>query len=156
MSLANETFTDSVRRYCLWHESDMHDVESARQLLLALMQGIPYLTLSDISPDVPDFPRRGYEGWRLDCERLSDFPLRLYGMLFDPCDVDAGNLVVGDICDDLADIYGELWHGLQAMEKGYGAYAVNHWRDSYFGHWGRHAASGVYAIDAYHRKLEFG
>jgi len=30
---------------------------------------------------------------------------------------------------------GELWHGLQALDRGDGIYAVIHWRDSYFQHW---------------------
>ena len=46
MSLAIEAFVDNTRRYCDWIESDRHDVASVRQLLLALLQGVPYLITS--------------------------------------------------------------------------------------------------------------
>ena len=47
MSLAIETFAENVRHFCQWAESSKHDLPTARQLLLALLQGIPYLTASE-------------------------------------------------------------------------------------------------------------
>ena len=56
----------------------------------------------------------------------------------------------------LADIYGDLWHGLQALDRGDGVYAVSYWRESYFQHWGHHASSAIYAIDEFYRKTKNG
>ena len=64
--------------------------------------------------------------------------------------------MTGDIHDDFADIYGDLWHGLQAFDRGDGVYAVGHWRASYFQHWGHHASLAIYVIDEYYRKTKNG
>lgn len=157
MSLAIETFTDNVRHFCKWTESGPHDVETARQLLLALMQGVPYLVVSDDErDDEPEYPRREHEGWQVDHKRFSDFPFQYYREVFSPCDLDEEPPVGGDVHDDLADIYGDLWHGLQALDRGDGIYAVSYWRESYFQHWGHHASSAIYAIDEYYRKTKIG
>src|SRR5947207_1285155 len=116
MSLAVETFTENVRHFCRWAESDTHHVQTARQLLLALMQGIPHLVHSDIGAKQSDYPRRGHEGWQADHKRFSDFPFQYYREIFSPCDLDDETPVTGDVHDDLADIYGDLWHGLQALD----------------------------------------
>jgi hypothetical protein len=70
MSLAIEAFIDSVRAFCAWVESDRHDCVTARQLLLALMQGIPHVVVQEPEGDSQDYPRRGHEGWKRDFERL--------------------------------------------------------------------------------------
>ena len=153
MSLAIEAFIENARTYCELIEADLHDVAAIRQTLLALMQGVPCLKTNgaDDSDDI-EFPRRGHDGWTKDVARLADLPLQYYRMVFDPLDATDESTVVGDVCDDLADIYGELWHGLQAYDAGATIHAVNHWRDSYRDHWGHHAVGAVSAIDAYTRQ----
>jgi hypothetical protein len=152
MSLAIETFAGNVRQFCQWAESCNHDLETARQLLLALMQGVPYLLISNAREDEPEYPQRECEGWQADHKRFSDFPFQYYREVFSPCDLDEAAPVIGDVHDDLADIYGELWHGLQALDQGDGAYAAAYWRESYSMHWGHHASSAFYAIDEYYRR----
>lgn len=157
MSLAIETFAENVRHFCQWVESSNHDVETARQLLLALMQGVPHLIVSDdLREHESQHPRRGYEGWEADYKRLSDFPIQHYREIFSPCVLNDEPPVGGDLHDDLADIYGDLWHGLHALDSGDGIYAVSYWRESYFQHWGHHASSAVYAIDEYYRMMRNG
>ena len=153
MSLAIEAFIENVRTYCELIESEKHDVVAIRQTLLALMQGVPYLITNgaDDSGDV-EFPRRGYDGWTKDVARLADLPLQYYRMVCDPLDITDESTVVGDLCDDLADIYGELWYGFQTHDAGATIHAVNHWRDSYRDHWVHHTVGAVFAIDAYTRK----
>jgi hypothetical protein len=120
--------------------------------LLALLQGIPYLiTLGTDDSDEGDFPRREHDGWTKDVARLADLPLQYYRVAFDPLAIDDESTVVGDVCDDLADIYGDLWHGLQAHDAGATIYAINYWRNSYRDHWGRHATCAIAAIDAFIR-----
>ena len=154
MSLAIEAFVDNVRLYCQWVESASHDVQTVRQLLLALMQGIPYLIATERGPGEAEYSRRGHQGWQMDQKRFSDFPFQYYREVFSPCDLDDEPAVTGDVHDDLADIYGELWHGLQALDRGNGVYAVNYWHGSYFQHWGHHASSALYAIDEYYRRFK--
>jgi hypothetical protein len=156
MSLAIETFAENVRHFCQWAESRKHDVETPRQLLLALMQGIPYLVVPDAQEEESEYPERGHEGWQVDHKRFSDFPFQHYREVFSPCDLDDEAPVTGDVHDDFADIYGDLWHGLQALDRGDGVYAVRYWRESYFQHWGHHASSAIYAIDEYYRRTKNG
>jgi len=119
MSLAIETFTENVRQFCQWVESSKHDIQTVRQLLLALMQGITYLTVSDTEDaNEHEYPRRDYDQWSLDYKRLADFPLQYYREVFALCDLNEEPPVTGDAHDDLADIYGDLWHGLQALNNG--------------------------------------
>jgi len=117
------------------------------------MQGVPNLVTNgaDDRGDV-EFPRRGHAGWKEDVARIADLPLQYYRVVSNPLDVVDESTVVGDLCDDLADIYGDFWHGLQAYDAGATIYAVNYWRDSYRDHWGRHAVGAVSAIDAYFRQ----
>ena len=153
MSLAIEAFVENARTYCELIEADQHDVVAIRQTLLALMQGVPYLkTHGADDSDQVEFPRCGYDGWTKDVARLADLPLQYYRMVLDSLDATTESTGVGDVCDDLADIYGELWHGLQAHDAGATIHAVNHWRDSYRDHWGQHAVGAVSAIDAYFRQ----
>lgn len=152
MSIAIEAFVDNIRHFCQWAESDKHDLETARQLLLALMQSIPYLVAPESAADEAQYPERSYEDWEKDHKRFSDFPFQYYREIFSPCDLDNESPVIGDVHDALADIYGDLWHGLQGLDRGDGVYAVNYWRESYFQHWGHHAAGAIYAIDEYYRK----
>ena len=62
--------------------------------------------------------------------------------------------MTSSVHDDLADIYGNIWHGLQALNAGDAAYAFEYWRDFYFYHWGAHASAAIYAIDEYYRKTQ--
>jgi len=152
MSLAIEAFVENARHFCQWVESDKHDLEAGRQVLLALMQGVPYLMAPQSEVGHPEYPERSHQDWEKDHKRFSDFPLQYYRQMFSPCDLDDEVPVTGDVHDDFADIYGDLWHGLQALDRSDGVYAVNYWRDSYFQHWGHHASAAIYAIDEYYRK----
>jgi hypothetical protein len=154
MSIAIEAFIVNVRHFCQWVESDKHDLEAGRQVLLALMQGIPYLIAPESNADESEYPERSHEEWEKDHKRFSDFPFQYYRQIFSPCVLDNEGEVMGDVHDDFADIYRDLWHGLQALDRNDGAYAVNYWRDSYFQHWGHHASAAIYAIDEYYRKTK--
>jgi hypothetical protein len=147
MSLAIEAFTDNARSYCEWVESDTHDVLTVRQLLLSLLQGTPYLIVSSSQSYGEEYQEDDLE---VDPKRFIDFPFQYYREIFNPLDF-SKEPVVGDISDDFADIYIELRHGLKALELGNGVYAIQHWRESYFIHWGEHATSALRAIDQYFR-----
>ncbi|MDM4019460.1 DUF5063 domain-containing protein [Roseiconus lacunae] len=152
MSPAIEAFIDNVNRYCEWHESDSHEIEAARQILLALMQGIPALDTTRLDTSCStEYEFRGHERWKDDHKRLADLPIQYYRAVFYPLQFENEESVVGDLHDDLADIYGDLWHGLQGYNAGDIGYAIDHWRTSYDQHWGHHAAAAMFAIDAYYR-----
>ena len=154
MSLAAESFTENVERFCEWAEAEKHGLIEARQHLLALATSIPRLENyreSELGDD--ELPRRGYEGWKEDHERFGDLPFQYYMSVFDSHDLEnRDEPVTGDLHDDFADIYGDLWRGLEAHKAGRIKEALSIWIESYFCHWGNHAASALKAIDDYYRR----
>jgi hypothetical protein len=59
MSLAIEAFVENARGFCSWVESEKHDFTTVRQLLSALMQGVPYLVTQAGSGKEWEYPQRG-------------------------------------------------------------------------------------------------
>ena len=151
-NLAIERLVNAVERFRVWAEGDRHRLVEARQLLLELMICIPALEGFRYSgKEDSDFPTRGHDGWMLDLARFADLPFQYYRVVFDPHDPEATDEpVMGDLHDDLADIYADLWHGHHEVRVGDFEKAVAIWVDSYFFHWGRHASSAVRAIDTYY------
>ena len=143
---------NAAERFCAWVEGDRHLLIDARQHLLILMASIPPLQhLRHSGRGGMEYPRRGHEGWKRDIRRFADLPFQLYRVVFDPHDLDAvDEPVMGDLHDDLADIYGDLWHGLQALRCGDADHTVSLLVDSYYFHWGRHASSALAAIDTWY------
>jgi hypothetical protein len=143
---------NAAERFCAWAEGEHHLLIDARQHVLELMACIPPLQhLRYAGSSESDFPRRGHEAWTHDIKRFSDLPFQFYRVVFDPHDLDAiDEPVMGNLQDDLADIYGDLWHGLQAYRGGDSDEAISLLVDSYFFHWGRHASSALAAIDTYY------
>jgi hypothetical protein len=156
MSRSVEEFIENVRKFCQWTESSQHDLQTARELLLALMQGVASLPADSKQEDnEKNYPERVHEDWKADVQRFGDFPFQYYKQVFSSADLDEIEVVTGDVCDDLADVYGELWHGLQALDLGDFQYAVNYWHSSYFIHWGHHASAAAHAIDEHFRNEYF-
>ena len=153
MALAIESFVLNVEQFCEWSSAEKHDFIEARQLLLSLMSSIPYL--QDFrykgTEDI-EAPSRGHEQWKVDHKHFSDLPFQHYQVVFDPHDLDLTETsVMGDLHDDLADILGDLWSGLELHRSGHQVEALSHWIDSYFYHWGHHASSALRALDEFYR-----
>ncbi len=154
MSQVAESFTENVISFCEWAEGDEHNFLEARQHLLTLMQSIPYLeSFRGGNESDADFARRKHEGWKEDLKRFADLPFDYYRSVFDPHDfAEKDEIVTGSLCDDLADIYGDLFEGREAYKKGFKKEAIAIWVDSYFYHWGHHASQALLAIDEYYRQ----
>lgn len=72
--------------------------------------------------------------------------VRWYWEVFDPYEESAPG--IGDLADDMADIYRELKNGLFAFTKGPANEAIWHWQNGFRSHWGDHV---VDALRAMHR-----
>ena len=153
MSLAVESFIESVERFCEWSEANQHDYLEARQHLLTLMASIPHLAEHRYSGDGGiTAPSRGSEQWQCDHKHFSDLPFQYYQVIFNPHDLNqTDDPVTGDLHEDLADIFGDLWGGLELHRAGHKVEALSHWVDSYFYHWGHHASSSLCALDEFYR-----
>jgi len=159
-----KSFADAARRYCEWAEGTSHDASVARKLLIELLfeitQVAAFLKKAGVSAEkiegeeiaeAEEFPRRKYEDWQRDFKNFVDLPFGYYQMVYSPLDLEKSEIVTFDLGDDLADIFGDLWHGLKAYDAGDAQYAAQHWVASYGYHWGHHATAALYGLDEYYR-----
>ena len=124
-------------------------VTAARQALahLAKLFGAA-LALPDTSPEggisdwVPD------DEWKRAFEACRRIPVSHYGEVFDPLVLPPEAPSVGDIADDLADIYRDVVNGLRALQHGEPG-AGWQWRFTFWSHWGRHAVGAMGALRAW-------
>jgi hypothetical protein len=78
--------------------------------------------------------------------RFAALPVGKYSEIFDPSDVPAGEPVVGDVADDLADVYRDLIQGVRLEAAGRPRDALWQWLMNFHIHWGRHAVSALRAL----------
>lgn len=78
---------------------------------------------------------------------LRSLPLQYYSMALSPMEVD-GEVAVGDLADDLLDIYLDLKRGLLLWESGACLEAQWEWHYSFHHHWGAHAVQAMGCLHA--------
>ena len=133
----------------MWAESSPHDseddvVEAMRHLasLCALALALPG---ADPDPTVADefLDKNDLKGLYA---RFAQLPMQYYGELFDPIQIPPAEPTIGDLADDLLDIYADIKTGLAYFSGGHPETAVFHWRLTWGIHWGRHATSALRAM----------
>jgi hypothetical protein len=77
------------------------------------------------------------------CARL---PFQYYGEVFDPTVVPPEEPVVGDVADDIADVYRDVVTGLRLFDAGLFDDALWEWGFGFRSHWGKHATDAIRAI----------
>jgi hypothetical protein len=78
---------------------------------------------------------------------------RYYREIFDPYSENTEGEVVGDLIDDLGDVYRDLMAGLVQWRMGNTGEALWEWRFRFEFHWGEHATSSLratFALSAWH------
>ena len=91
-----------------------------------------------------DYQPRDYQQVRL---ALPPLPFQYYREVFDALDLESAEEVcVGDLYDDLADIYHDLSEGLFVYHHVSPAEAKRYWSQSFGYHWGEHATSALRAF----------
>lgn len=88
--------------------------------------------------------------------RFGSLPLQYYGEVFDTTRVPPEEASVGDLADDLLDIYTDIKAGLLLFGRGHAPEAVFQWRFTWGVHWGRHATSGLRAMHGWVTRVEQG
>ena len=147
-------FTRLSREYCDWCEGPRGADE--RQLHYQATRHLARLYAAALElPDVELGDEDEAEGCDVDDDRarvlrsFADLPFQYYREIFDPVVDKAENAVVGDLADDLTDIYIDLKRGLVILERCTETAAVFEWRCSFGFHWGRHATSALRALHCY-------
>jgi hypothetical protein len=81
------------------------------------------------------------------CAALPSLPFQYYREVFDALDLESDeDAVVGDLYDDVADIYRDLAEGLFVYHQQSPAEAERFWSQSFQYHWGEHATSALRAL----------
>ncbi|MEO0574357.1 MAG: DUF5063 domain-containing protein [Pseudomonadota bacterium] len=76
-------------------------------------------------------------------------PLQYYSEVFSTLIVPPEKPVVGDLSDDLVDVYRDIVPVLSIYEKGRVDEAEDHWRFWFHFHWGEHVTSANRALWSY-------
>jgi hypothetical protein len=145
-----DQFALHVRGFREWVD---HGTDTGAEATSSALKHVTRLYLSALNLPNPDnsAPDRNAErGGGAEFEgvyqAMTRLPLRHYSEVFDPLPVPAESPVVGDLPDDLADIYTEVTAGLRAYEAGDRDTAVWHLGLTFIHHWGEHATSAIRAL----------
>lgn len=141
-----QTFVEALRAFLAFvdrfQELDEHQrtdqaVRSLTKLYTAALDLPAVDTKAPVERAHPEPPPMG-----------TGFEIQYYWNAFDPFETGGGGL--GDLSDDIGDIYSDLKRGLASYEEGDTNAAIWEWRFGFEFHWGVHA---VDALRVLHRLL---
>jgi hypothetical protein len=149
-----DNFAALARQYCTWCEE--HQSTDSKSLhyeaichlaqLYAAGLTLPDVDVSDYD-DPLDPPKDAIQAIYRSFGAL---PFNFYREFFDPHILDQSNEPgMGDLADDLTDVYLDLRRGLALLDSGIEAAAAWEWRFSFGIHWGRHAVNALRALHCY-------
>jgi hypothetical protein len=144
MSEAIDRFAEAAKRFCQWCESPpVTDTVQARKLLAEIYGAA--LSLPEGNSDFDTTERTpGHEA----LSQLAGLPFHLYNVFFIPSNLDESPCM-GDLVDDFQDIYRDLRSGLALYDLHQPEAAAWTWLFSFRTHWGHHAASALFALEAH-------
>jgi hypothetical protein len=146
------TFAEVARGYCSWCEGDSlgPDSESQAAAWLARLYAAA-LVLPDReaqnSDGLPDLPQPQADRAKAN---LTPFLGWYYRESFDPHPHLTDEPCMGDVGDDLLDVYRDVRAGLVSFDRGNAHDAAWHWSFLFRIHWGHHAAGGLFALHCMH------
>ncbi len=142
-----ESFFDAATAFCIWAESEpaapVDEVDTAIKLLSKLLSEIhelPKLFDEEVAPEL------SHEEWLAVYKRFGSLPFNYYASYSEPHNAENPIPGIGDVADDLADIWRDLKSGVLLYRKGNYEAAVWEWRESFRIHWARHAAEALYVF----------
>jgi hypothetical protein len=145
-----EQFFHTAHAFCHWAESSVslpeREAATAIKLLSQLcaqVHDIPELFDEEDAPPLP------HEAWQLIYKRFAALPFNYYSTYCEPHDLDDPVPAIGDLADDLADIWRDLKGGIALYTAGNHAAAAWEWRESFNIHWGRHATGALNALQCW-------
>lgn len=150
-----EAFAAEVRRFKAWADDPAEGAPGVRAALIRLV-ALYEAALALPEPWHPGVeseqePQRlADEEWTMVYRRVGKaLPVGTYGVVSEPLVVPPEEAVLGDIGDDVADIYRDVVAGLVAFESGARLQARYEWSFGFQSHWGTHAVEAIRALHAY-------
>lgn len=118
-------------------------IRITRLYLAALDLPTPWTDEAEVDDESHEVDSKEWQGVFDETRRL---PFEHYGVVFDPMVVPPEEPVVGDIADDIADIYRDVIGGLRAYRAGKKGVARWEWGYTLANHWGEHATGAIRAL----------
>jgi hypothetical protein len=145
---ADTAFAEIARGFCAWCESSTLGAQPERDASIWLARlHAAALVLPDVGCDNEDgLPNLPEGGLAQATANLAHFVGWYYREFFDPDPSLDDEAVMGDIGDDLLDIYSDVKAGLVLMDQGKRTEALWHWAFLHRIHWGRHAVGALFAL----------
>ena len=118
--------------------------------MICVVYSIPDDGGADAGPSEEDgFKKRDYFEVR---KALPELPFQYYREVYEATDLKSDESSLGELYDDVADIYGNLSEGLFVYENDSPSEAERYWRQSFRYHWGEHATGALRALYWHLRK----
>ncbi len=143
-----KSFADTARSFCAWCEGASlgAEPEVAAAAWMSRLNAAA-LALPDVgyenANDLPELAGSAYENAK---RNLAPFWGRYYREFFDPDPMIEDAWGLGDIGDDLTDVYLDIRRGLLVFDQGETGEALWYWSCMHRAHWGRHAIGAIYAL----------
>ena len=140
-----DEFAEVVREFCEWCVGARQTDFEAASWLCRLYAAA--LVLPQVGPEneegLPEIPSSELSRAEVG---LVSFNGRYYWEVFDPDPSLSEKPCIGDLGDDLLDIYKDVRQGLLVFDRGDYIDAMWHWSFLHRVHWGRHAAAALLAL----------
>ena len=154
----DEQFATCAREFCEWVRSEPGDEHWETKRAVGLCSqlyalGVQLSMQEDCDLDL-EGERISFDERHKLYRRFRCLPVGYYGVVLDPLEIpppDKNAAGIGDIGDDIIDIYMDMDEGLSLWDKGHRNEAVYHWQTSWLGSWGEDAADVVRILHSHIR-----
>lgn len=146
-----ESFAELALGYCHWCENTIFTLSHASQIsawlckLYAAGLNLPKVGMGYWDDNLPELPQAQLMVVKGNLSALNGF---YYSEYFDPDPslISTNEPGLGDVGDDLLDIYQDLKHGIVDFQLGKIEGALWYWSRMHGDHWGRHAVGAIFAL----------
>lgn len=142
-----ESFAQLARAFSDWCRAEPRGEASEARAALRHLSRLHAAALELELPADVDADLDGARADDAECrrvyERMAALPVGYYSEVADPGAVPSEEPVVGDLGDDVEEVYRDLSEGLSLLDAGHAAEAEWSFAESFRSHWGAHAAAAI-------------
>lgn len=145
-------FTELAQEFCAWAYASPNNEDEEVFYALKILSKL-YCWAVQLPECAPtdllyseEIPKIDYKETHTLFKKM---PFQYYKKFFYPLNIETEEPIMGDLYDDLADIYKDLKDGLWYIERGSEADAVFHWKNTFGFHWGQHLVDALKALHSH-------